>query len=108
MPATMRPSSEIGGVRSDTGQGGMELIASVIERWRSSTMSQKNLDDLDYEAPLAAMAREDAPALQPQAAAQPQAQMQMQQPSLDQRSRILKAPLDRAALGATDQSKTWR
>jgi DNA helicase HerA-like ATPase len=108
MPATMRPSSEIGGVRSDTGQGGMELIASVIERWRSSTMSQKNLDDLDYEAPLAAMAREDAPALQPQAAAQPQAQMQMQQPSLDQRSRILKAPLDRAALGATDPSKSWR
>jgi DNA helicase HerA-like ATPase len=108
MPATMRPSSEIGGVRSDTGQGGMELIASVIERWRSSTMSQKNLDDLDYEAPLAAMAREDAPALQPQASAQPQAQMQMQQPSLDQRSRILKAPLDRAALGATDPSKSWR
>jgi DNA helicase HerA-like ATPase len=108
MPATMRPSSEIGGVRSDTGQGGMELIASVIERWRSSTMSQKNLDDLDYEAPFAAMAREDAPALQPQAAAQPQAQMQMQQPSLDQRSRILKAPLDRAALGATDPSKSWR
>ncbi len=82
LPQDMRPSSEVGrGSRADAaGDVGAELIMSVIDRWRSSTMSQKNIDDDTYDTGLAP--RVEAPALQPQPA------------PIEQRSRILKAPLN--------------
>jgi DNA helicase HerA-like ATPase len=83
LPKELRPSSEVGrGSRADAaGDVGNELIVSVIERWRSSTMSQRNLDEDVYDTGLAPQ----APPIQPQQVAQPV--------PLEQRSRILKAPL---------------
>src|SRR5436190_9843580 len=82
LPKELRPASEVGrGSRADAaGDIGNELIASVIERWRSSTMSQRNLDEDVYDTGLAPQ----APPIQPQQVAQPV--------PLEQRSRILKAP----------------
>jgi hypothetical protein len=86
LPKELRPASEVGrGSRADASTDlGNDLIASVIDRWRNSTMSQKNLDDSGFDSGMPT--REESPSLQPQ---QPQMPT-----SLEQRSRILKAPLN--------------
>jgi hypothetical protein len=111
LPKEARPASEVGhGSRADAASDiGNDLIASVIDRWRNSTMSQKNLEESSYDSGLPL--RDETPPLQPQAAAQPglgspsfgQAPNQ-----IERRSSLLKQPLDRAALGATDPTKTFR
>ena len=103
LPAEMRPNSEASGsTRSEAGAGmNRDLLSSVIERWRSASMSHRMSDAEDeYGSPL------DAPGLQPQ---MPQAGQQpahapqpapaaAAQPS-GLRSSLLKRPLD-SALGA--------
>ena len=68
LPAAQRPNSEASGnTRSDAGTNmSRDLISTVIERWRSATMSHRMSDDefADYA---------DAPALQPARAAPPPA-----------------------------------
>ena len=60
LPAALRPNSEASGnTRSDAGTNmSRDLLGTVIERWRSATMSHRMSDDefIDYA---------DAPALQP-------------------------------------------
>ncbi len=60
LPAALRPNSEASGnTRSDAGTNiSRDLLSSVIERWRSASMSHRMSDDefADYG---------DAPALQP-------------------------------------------
>jgi hypothetical protein len=73
LDAAVRPNSEASGsTRSEAGNNvSRDLISSVIERWRSSSMSSRVGDDdvLDYASPL------ETPALQPtQAPPQPPAQ----------------------------------
>ncbi len=88
-----RPSSETGHSLRHENNPDSELIMSVIDRWRSATMSQRHRDDDSYDNGYGSM-RDESPALQPASA--PAAT------GFDpQRSRILKAPLDRAALAAT-------
>jgi DNA helicase HerA-like ATPase len=72
LDAAVRPNSEASGsTRSEAGNNvSRDLISSVIERWRSSSMSSRVGDDdvLDYASPL------ETPALQPtQAPPQPPA-----------------------------------
>lgn len=95
LPKELRPSSEVGrGSRIEGGADiGNDLIASVIDRWRSSTMSQKNLEESSYDSGMPL--RDEAPSLQPQ-----------QSFGADQRSRLLKQPL--GALGTIDPPKTFR
>ena len=70
LPAALRPNSEAAGnTRSDGGNNiNKDLLTSVIDRWRSASMSHRmNEDDgvPDYGSPL------DAPTLQPAAPAAP-------------------------------------
>jgi hypothetical protein len=60
---SVRPNSEAGGnTRSDIGTNiSRDLMTSVIDRWRSASMSHRAGDEEDYISPL------DAPALQPSA-----------------------------------------
>ena len=92
LPPDVRPNSEASGsTRADAGNSiGNELIAAVIERWRSASMSHRaSADDLDYASPL------DAP-LQPAAPAAP-----VTPPPSPRgealRSSLLKKPLDPVA-----------
>ena len=94
LPAALRPNSEAAGyARSDGGKDvSRDLISSVIERWRSASMSHKvGTDDdlLDYGSPL------DAP-LQP---AIPQAPVTPPASPRGEalRASILKKPLDAGA-----------
>ena len=79
LPKDLRPASEVGsGSRVDAASDvGAEMIMSVIDRWRTSTMSQKNFDEDTYDTGLAP--RAEAPPLQPQQY-QPQPPQQPQQP----------------------------
>lgn len=99
VPEHFRPSSEVGKSAHASADAGLDLITSVIDRWRSATMSQKLYDDdggYDTGYP-----REDAPPMQP-------AQAVPSGAGLDpQRSRLLKQPLS-AALGSTEMPKGWR
>jgi len=107
LPPEERPNSEASGsTRSDAGSGmNKDLLSSVIERWRSASMSQRmgDIDD-EYGSPL------DAPNLQPQmpqathaphtSAYQPHAAPAAAPAQANGlRSSLLKKPLD-AALGA--------
>jgi hypothetical protein len=96
VPEQFRPSSEVGLSASGSADAGLDLITSVIDRWRSATMSQKLYDDdASYDT---GFVREDAPPMQPAPLAA----------GLDpQRSRLLKQPLS-AALASTEPPKTWR
>jgi hypothetical protein len=72
IPEHLRPNSEAAGsTRSDAGTNfSRDLISSVIDRWRSATMSGRggsDDDSGDLASPL------DAPALQPTAAPPPMA-----------------------------------
>jgi hypothetical protein len=98
LPAEMRPNSEASGnTRSEAGSSmNRDLLSSVIERWRSATMSHRMGDIEDeYGSPF------DAPSLQPQMPQQPAyapPPAAAAQPSA-LRSSLLKKPLD-ASLGA--------
>jgi len=101
-----RPNSEASGnTRAEAGANvGRDLVSSVIERWRSATMSHRMAEDeyADYGSPL------DSPALQPQMPPTPSYQPQTPayqpppapaaQPSA-LRSSLLKKPLDAGSLG---------
>ncbi len=101
LPPTLRPNSEAAGsTRSDAGsQVSRDLLSSVIERWRTASMSHRMGDDpfADSGSPF------DAPSLQPQQApAAPPAQPSPYQPAPQPstlRSSILKKPLDANSLG---------
>jgi len=106
LPPALRPNSEASGnTRSDAGNSiSRDLLSSVIERWRSASMSHRMAEDEfggDYGSPL------DAPTLQPQApqapASQPPPAAPAPYPPAAQpsalRSSILKKPLDANSLG---------
>ena len=102
LPAGRRPNSEASGnTRADSGALNTELIASVIERWRSASMSHRAGDDAsEHGAP-------DSPPLQPAAAAPAPATPMPVPPSPRGealRSSILKKPLDSASLGGASAS----
>jgi DNA helicase HerA-like ATPase len=94
LPSEFRPSSEVGESARVSADAGLDLITSVIDRWRSATMSQNLYSDENYDT---GFAREDALTMQPSAGT-----------GLDpQRSRLLKQPLS-AALASVETPKTWR
>ncbi len=94
VPEQFRPSSEVGKSAHGSADAGLDLITSVIDRWRSATMSQKLFEDDGYDMGLP---RDDTPSMQPAPAG-----------GLDpQRSRLLKQPLS-AALASREMPKTWR
>jgi len=104
LPVELRPTSEASGnTHSDAGNSiNKDLLSSVIERWRSASMSHRMSDDdsvPDYGSPL------DAPALQPAAPVAPAAPMAPVPPPSPRgealRSSLLKKPLDAGALGAS-------
>jgi uncharacterized protein len=93
LPAALRPNSEASGnTKSDAGSHiSRDLLSSVIERWRSATMSHRMSDDefVDYG---------DAPSLQPAAAPVPAPPLAPAPPS-PLRSSLLKKPLDASSFG---------
>ncbi len=102
LPPELRPNSEASGnTRSDAGTNiSRDLISTVIERWRSASMSHRGGDDdfTDYTSSL------DAAPLQP---APPQAPPMPVPPSPRGealRSSLLKKPLD-ATLGSLQAGK---
>jgi DNA helicase HerA-like ATPase len=106
LPADLRPNSEASGnTRSDAGTHiSRDLLASVIERWRSASMSHRMAEDefADGGSPL------DTPALQPALPQTPPVQAPPMQPAYQPppppntlRTSILKKPLDANALGGT-------
>ncbi len=95
LPEQFRPTSEVGRNGYGSSEAGLELIASVIDRWRGATMSQKLHEDDSYDL---GFARDDAAPMQPASLGG----------GLDpQRSRLLKQPLS-AALASSEMAKTWR
>ena len=94
LPPELRPNSEAAGnTRSDMGNSvNNDLISSVIERWRTASMSHRmGADELDYSSPL------DSPALQPAVPAAPVAPPPSPRGEA-LRSSLLKKPLDAGAL----------
>jgi uncharacterized protein len=96
LPAAQRPNSEASGnTRSDAGTNmSRDLLSTVIERWRSATMSHRMSDDdmADYA---------DAPALQPALAQAPTAPVPVPPSPRGEalRSSLLKKPLDASSFG---------
>jgi DNA helicase HerA-like ATPase len=96
-----RPNSEASGnTRSDAGTNiSRDLLSSVIERWRSATMSHRISDDefTDYT---------DAPALQPASAQAPSAPVPVPPSPRGEalRASLLKKPLDASTFGAPPSS----
>jgi len=94
LPEAQRPSSEASGnTRSEAGHGmNRDLLTSVIERWRSASMSHRMSDDeFDYA---------DAPALQPAPMPTGPAPVPPSPRGEALRSSLLKKPLD-ASIGST-------
>ncbi|HZQ12995.1 MAG TPA: DUF87 domain-containing protein [Pseudolabrys sp.] len=98
LPVELRPNSEAAGnTRSDAGNSiNKDLLTTVIERWRSASMSHRMGEDdavPDYGAA-------DAPALQPAAPAAPAAPVPPPPSPRGEalRSALLKKPLD-ASIG---------
>jgi uncharacterized protein len=89
-----RPSSEVGMTSRNGAESGLDLIASVIDRWRSATMSQRTYDDESYDS---GFSRDDAPSIQPSGA----------NAFEPERSRLLKQPLN-VKVPAREAPKTWR
>lgn len=95
LPESSGPSSDVGNGARGRADAGLDLIASVVERWRSATMSQRLYDDDSYDT---GFTNEESPPVQPASTAG----------SLDpQRSRLLKQPLG-AVLDQTARPKTLR
>ena len=97
LPATLRPNSEAtGNTRSDAGTHiSRDLLSTVIDRWRSASMSHRSGDDEFADYGLTG----DAAPLQPTAPApvppSPRGEVL--------RSSLLKKPLETNALGAQQQ-----
>jgi DNA helicase HerA-like ATPase len=106
MPEGLRPASEIGLARHVQADAGLDLISSVIDRWRSATMSSKQYDEDGFDSQRDEFSQLQATPMQAPAM-QPAQQMQASAGSEPQRSRLLKQPLS-ATLGSTDLPKTWR
>jgi hypothetical protein len=102
LPPELRPNSEASGnTRSDAGNSvSRDLISTVIERWRSASMSHRSGDEdfADYGSSF------DAAPLQPQAPAMP-----MPVPPSPRgealRSSLLKKPLDASSFSAPPTAK---
>jgi DNA helicase HerA-like ATPase len=94
VPEEFRPTSEVGGNSYMSSEAGLDLISTVIERWRGATMSAKHYDEMSFDTGLSL----DIP---PTLAAQPSNGFD------SQRSPLLKRPLS-AALEAAEFPKTWR
>ena len=99
LPPELRPKSEASGsTRSDAGTTiSRDLISTVIERWRSASMSHRNDEDfVDYSAPFDAAplqpAPPQAPAMPPPVPPSPRGEAL--------RSSLLKKPLDATTFGA--------
>ena len=100
LPPELRPKSEASGsTRSDAGTTiSRDLISTVIERWRSASMSHRNDEDLvDYSAPFDAApplqpAPPQAPAMPPPVPPSPRGEAL--------RSSLLKKPLDATTFGS--------
>jgi hypothetical protein len=100
LEAVKRPNSEAAGSTRDIPGSSMDrdLIGSVIERWRSATMSHKTSVDDEFGSPFEQMA--SAPPLQPAAQApSPAPSAQPAQAFDPNRSRLLKRPLESAGAG---------
>ena len=96
LAAEFRPNSEASGnTRSDSGAITSDLITSVIERWRSASMSHRGEDSPDYSS-------YDAPPLQPAAPLPPQP-VPVSPRGEALRSTLLKKPLDPGPAGAPQQ-----
>jgi uncharacterized protein len=103
LPPELRPNSEASGnTRSDAGNSvSRDLISTVIERWRSASMSHRSGDEdfADYGSSF------DAAPLQPQAPAMP-----MPVPPSPRgealRSSLLKKPLDASSFSAPPTAKS--
>jgi hypothetical protein len=97
LPPNLRPNSDAAGdTRSDAGNNiSRELISSVIERWRSASMSCCMSDDdlLDNASPFDSLALQPAQAAAPVAPAAPSLRGEAL------RSSLLKKPLDAATFG---------
>ncbi len=101
LPPELRPNSEAAGnTRSDAGTNiSRDLISTVIERWRSASMSHRSgIDDdfAEYSAPL------DVPPLQP--AAPVPVPPSPRGEAL--RSSLLKKPLEASSFGTPQAGKT--
>jgi len=98
LAAAQRPNSEAAGSTRDIPGSSLDrdLIGSVIERWRSATMSHKTAIDDELASPFDQMAA--APPLQPAPAhAPPPAPAAQPAQAFDpNRSRLLKRPLEGA------------
>jgi len=96
LPAAMRPNSEAAGnTRSDASAGmTRDLIGSVIERWRSASLS--NRSGLEFDAGEA----ETPPQLTPPLAPSVPGNRQPQPAADPTRQGLLRRPLDAAAGGA--------
>ena len=100
LPPELRPNSEASGnTRSDAGTTiSRDLISTVIERWRSASMSHRNDDEfVDYNAPFDAAAPlqpapPQAPAMPPPVPPSPRGEAL--------RSSLLKKPLDATTFGS--------
>jgi DNA helicase HerA-like ATPase len=94
LAAELRPNSEASGnTRSDGGRSmDRDLLGSVIERWRSASMSHRAIDEEAMYEPLPAPAAPAAPAYAPPLQPTPQ-------PSAF-RSSILKKPIEAAVSSA--------
>ena len=117
VPPHLRPSSEAGGnTRVAAGMNpDRELIASVIDRWRASTMSHKNAFDDDELGSW----RDDSTTLQPPQAPPAASSFETQRPSVDnpyasrpdpQRPSILRKPIsaEPAAPRGAPTPTRWR
>jgi hypothetical protein len=95
LPEALRPNSEAAGnTRSDAGNTiNKDLLTTVIERWRSASMSHRVTDDdgvPDYG---------DTPALAPAAPMAPPAPVPPSPRGEALRSSLLKKPLDAGTFG---------
>jgi uncharacterized protein len=100
LPEALRPNSEAAGnTRSDAGNTiNKDLLTTVIERWRSASMSHRVADDdgvPDYG---------DAPALAPAAPMAPPAPVPPSPRGEALRSSLLKKPLDAGTFGGGPSS----
>ncbi|MFN3349707.1 ATP-binding protein [Pseudorhodoplanes sp.] len=94
LPEKYRPVSDVGHMSYTSEEAGLELISSVIDRWRNATMSQKLYEDEGYDSGFASPPIQPTPPQPPRAAEPP-------------RSGLLKQPLS-AAVAAADSQKKWR
>ena len=96
LSADRRPNSEaFGKTRSDVRTDiSRDLIASVIGRWRSATMTYRTGDDGDFGSPLDAATRQPTDQPLPQALS-----LQSAARADSLRSSILRKPLDASVLG---------